>query len=116
MVFLCDVFGCINFSVLSGAMVDSSSNVLVFLQLNELEGEFEKLGGTQPRQSRFMRSQQELKQKMESAAEAAEDGEDGEDEEDGQQQQELDPFDLMDPVDILSKLPGDFYDKVVKIS
>ncbi len=26
---------------------------------------------------------------------------------------EVDPFDLMDPVDILSKLPKDFFEKIV---
>jgi cytosine/uracil/thiamine/allantoin permease len=25
----------------------------------------------------------------------------------------IDPYDLMDPVDILAKLPSDFYDKIV---
>ena len=26
----------------------------------------------------------------------------------------IDPYDLIDPVDILSKLPADFYDKIVR--
>lgn len=34
------------------------------------------------------------------------------DEEEGEAEPDIDPFDLLDPVDILSKLPKDFYEKV----
>ncbi len=40
-------------------------------QVTELEAEFEKLPPQKPQQSRFLRSQQDLKAKMESQAAAA---------------------------------------------
>lgn len=46
--------------------------------MTELEGEFEKLGNEKAQQQRFMRSQQDLKAKMEeAAATAGEEGGDG---------------------------------------
>ncbi|XP_042209857.1 cytoskeleton-associated protein 5-like isoform X2 [Homarus americanus] len=78
------------------------------VQVQELEAEFEKLGGEKVVQTRFLRSQQELKAKIEAQA----DGDDDEDEEEEEETPQIDPFDLMDPVDILSKLPKDFYEKV----
>ena len=39
-------------------------------QLTELEAEFENLPSGHPKQTRFLRSQQDLKEKMEAAAEA----------------------------------------------
>jgi cytoskeleton-associated protein 5 len=47
--------------------------------LTELEGEFEKLPGGKVQQTRFLRSQQDLKAKMEAQA-AAGDGEEVEEE------------------------------------
>ncbi|XP_018010529.1 cytoskeleton-associated protein 5 [Hyalella azteca] len=79
------------------------------VQVAELETEFEKVAGEKAVQTRFLRSQQELKEKM--AAAGDEDaGQDEEDEADGAV--EIDPVDLMDPVDILSQLPADFYEKL----
>ena len=83
------------------------------LQLTELETEFEKLPGTKPVQTRFMRSQQDLRVKAEAAAAAAE-GAAGDDEDDeGEAAVEIDPMDLVDPVEILSKLPKNFYEQIV---
>lgn len=31
-----------------------------------------------------------------------------------QSDETIDPYDLLDPVDILSKLPADFYEKIVR--
>ena len=61
-----------------------------------------------------MRSQQDLKAKAEAAAAAAEDGgeDEGEDEAEGPAV-EIDPMDLLDPVDILSKMPKNFYEQIV---
>ena len=42
-----------------------------FYQVQELEAEFEKMPNEKPQQSRFMRSQQDLKAKMEEKAAAA---------------------------------------------
>jgi len=49
------------------------------VQVAELEAEFEKLAGEKTRQVRFLRSQQDLRAKMEEQAAAAE--EDGDEEE-----------------------------------
>lgn len=78
------------------------------VQVQELEAEFEKLGNEKVVQTRFLRSQQELRAKIE----AQEDGEEDEDEEEEEEMPALDPYDLFEPVDILSKLPKDFYEKV----
>lgn len=82
------------------------------IQVQELEEEFEKLPSSKPTQSRFMRSQQDLKAKMQEqaavAAGAAGDEEDGEEE----AGEDLDPYELMTAVDILSKIPKDFYEKI----
>ncbi|XP_063227944.1 protein mini spindles [Bacillus rossius redtenbacheri] len=78
------------------------------LQLSELEAEFEKVSKEKAMPTRYLRSQQ--KRQVEVAAAAAEDGEECDDEADGSQ--EIDTYDLMDPVDIISKLPKDFYEKL----
>lgn len=57
-----------------------------------------------------MKSQQEKQHALKAAA-AADEEEDGDDE-DNNQREEVDPLDLVDPVDILSKLPKDFYEKL----
>lgn len=78
------------------------------VQIQELEAEFEKFGSEKVVQTRFLRSQQDLKAKME-----AQDDEDGDEDEDEEVNvPDIDPYDLMEPVDILSKLPKDFYEKV----
>ncbi|XP_033753517.1 cytoskeleton-associated protein 5-like [Pecten maximus] len=79
------------------------------LQVSELEAEFEKQPKEKPHQQRFMKSQQDLKAKMEE--QAAEGGggagDDGDEEEDA-----VDAYEMMPEVDILSQLPKDYYDKV----
>lgn len=75
-----------------------------------MEGEFEKVKNHKAEPTRYLRSQQERQSKLKAAATNYED--DGGDEEDDNQQEEVDPLDLIDPVDILSKLPKDFYDKL----
>lgn len=62
-----------------------------------------------------MRSQQDLKAKAEAAAAENDDGnDDGSDS--GSAAVEIDPMDLIDPVDILSKLPKNFYEQIVSAS
>ncbi|XP_064115377.1 cytoskeleton-associated protein 5-like isoform X2 [Macrobrachium nipponense] len=78
------------------------------IQIQELEAEFEKIGNEKVVQTRFLRSQQELKAKME--AQGDEEEEEGEEEE--EEASEIDVYDLMVPVDILSQLPKDFYEKI----
>lgn len=78
--------------------------------LTELESEFEKSKGEKAEPTRYLKSQQE---KRNAVAATAIDGDDENgNEEDDNQQEEVDPLDLIDPVDILSKLPKDFYDKL----
>ena len=75
--------------------------------LSELETEFEKVATDRPSPSRYLRSEQErvhvqrtdVEDEAEGAGVAAH-PEAGE---------EIDPYDLLEPVDILSKLPSDFY-------
>ncbi|KAF4519728.1 hypothetical protein B566_EDAN017602 [Ephemera danica] len=78
--------------------------------LTELEAEFEKLSGERAIPNRYLRSQQQRQQQVEEAAGEGDDDGGGDDEEDGPAP--VDPFELLDPVDILSKLPKDFYEKL----
>jgi len=94
--------------------------------LKELEAEFKAAiaSGEKPRQTRFLRSQKDLKAKTEaenekklmsglgSAIVTNEDGgANGGDSADAMET--FDSYDLMDPADILSKLPKDFKEKLV---
>jgi cytoskeleton-associated protein 5 len=93
--------------------------------LEELETEFKNAvsGGEKPRQMRFLRSQQDLKAKMEAELEqramngggaggagGAGAGADCVDGDAGVEN--IDPYDLMEPAEILSKLPKDFKEKL----
>ena len=88
--------------------------------MKELEEEFKKMAesGEKAKQVRFLRSQQDLKAKMEAEAEAkAMNGGDGVaagggDEASAEAVEAVDPYDLLDPVDILLKLPKDFDEKL----
>ena len=105
--------------------------------MTELESEFANLPGGNPKQSRFLRSQQDLKAKMEAAADD-EDGGDADgraaakvvfavhvhvhavvnaDDEDEEEDTAvvMDAYEMADPVNILAKLPSDFYDKLVRV-
>uniref|UniRef100_W5KQE3 Cytoskeleton associated protein 5 n=1 Tax=Astyanax mexicanus TaxID=7994 RepID=W5KQE3_ASTMX len=80
------------------------------VQLKELEEEWVKLPTGIPKQSRFLRSQQDLKAKFEQQQAAGSDEADGDDDE--QTDTRVDPYELLEAVEILSKLPKDFYDKI----
>lgn len=75
----------------------------------ELDGEFDKVKGERAEPSRYLRSQQEKQQALQVAAASGGDDGDAEDD-DNNQQEEMDPMDLLDPVDILSKLPKTFHE------
>uniref|UniRef100_A0A669BK46 Cytoskeleton associated protein 5 n=1 Tax=Oreochromis niloticus TaxID=8128 RepID=A0A669BK46_ORENI len=80
------------------------------VQLKELEEEWVKLPSSPPKQTRFLRSQQDLKAKFEEQqAQGGEqsDGDDGE-----EMVVAVDPYELLEPVEILSKMPKDFYEKI----
>uniref|UniRef100_A0A8B9HZE3 Cytoskeleton associated protein 5 n=1 Tax=Astyanax mexicanus TaxID=7994 RepID=A0A8B9HZE3_ASTMX len=80
------------------------------VQLKELEEEWVKLPTGIPKQSRFLRSQQDLKAKFEQQQAAGSDEADGDDDE--QTDTRVDPYELLEAVEILSKLPKDFYEKI----
>ncbi|VEN43701.1 unnamed protein product, partial [Callosobruchus maculatus] len=81
------------------------------VQMTELEAEFAKIEGQKATPMRYIRSQQ-AKQAAIAAAEAANGDEGDEEEEQDDEVAAIDPYELADPVDILSKLPKDFYEKI----
>ncbi|XP_034663855.1 protein mini spindles isoform X2 [Drosophila subobscura] len=92
-----------------GAAMKAQIATLPQVTLKELEDEFEKLKGERAEPSRYLKSQQEKQAKIAETAAS----EDVYNEEDGDAgAEEMDPLDLLDPVDILSKMPKDFYDKL----
>ncbi|KAK9517304.1 hypothetical protein VZT92_025187 [Zoarces viviparus] len=80
------------------------------LQLKELEEEWLKLPSAPPKQTRFLRSQQDLKAKFEQQQAQGGEPSDGEDE--AETVAAVDPYELLEAVEILSKIPKDFYDKI----
>ncbi|KRF99998.1 uncharacterized protein Dwil_GK13258, isoform D [Drosophila willistoni] len=92
-----------------GAAMKPQIATLPQVTLKELEDEFDKLKGERVEPSRYLKSQQE-KQAMIAETAAVEDT--FNDEDGGAGMEEIDPMDLLDPVDILSKMPKDFYDKL----
>uniref|UniRef100_A0A673Z5G9 Cytoskeleton associated protein 5 n=1 Tax=Salmo trutta TaxID=8032 RepID=A0A673Z5G9_SALTR len=80
------------------------------VQLKELEEEWVKVPSSAPRQSRFLRSQQDLRAKFEEQQAVA--GSDGDWEDVADSAPQVDPYELQDPVEILSKLPKDFFVKI----
>ncbi|XP_071830339.1 cytoskeleton-associated protein 5-like isoform X2 [Apostichopus japonicus] len=93
-----------------GAAIKPSLSNIKPVQLKELEDEFEKLPKKAAKQARFLKSQQDLKAKAEAAGGGESDEESGS--EDEAAAPAIDPFDLIEPEDILSKLPKDFYDNM----
>ncbi|XP_041650942.1 cytoskeleton-associated protein 5 isoform X2 [Cheilinus undulatus] len=80
------------------------------VQLKELEEEWVKLPTAPPKQTRFLRSQQDLKAKFEQQQAQGGDQSDGDAEVDTATA--VDPYELLEAVEILSKLPKDFYEKI----
>lgn len=81
------------------------------VQLKELEEEWVKVSAVAPKQTRFLRSQQELKAKFEQQQAAGGDADGGGDDEEEAVPQ-VDAYELLEAVEILSKLPKDFYEKI----
>uniref|UniRef100_A0AAR2LCI5 TOG domain-containing protein n=1 Tax=Pygocentrus nattereri TaxID=42514 RepID=A0AAR2LCI5_PYGNA len=75
--------------------------------LKELEEEWAKLPSSAPRQTRFLRSQQDLRVKFEQQQQN-----EGEGGDDGDAAPAVDAYELLEAVEILSKLPKDFYEKI----
>ncbi|XP_059190336.1 cytoskeleton-associated protein 5 isoform X1 [Centropristis striata] len=80
------------------------------VQLKELEEEWVKLPSAPPKQTRFLRSQQDLKAKFEQ--QQAQGGEQSGGEDEAETVAAVDPYELLEAVEILSKMPKDFYDKI----
>ncbi|XP_015113427.1 protein mini spindles isoform X2 [Diachasma alloeum] len=96
-----------------GAPIKQQLNSLKPVQLTELETEFSKLGDEKAQPNRYLRSQKPKEICVSEAGGGDGDGdENDEDEEDGGGGADIDPYELIDPVDILSKLPKDFYEKL----
>ncbi|XP_049681646.1 cytoskeleton-associated protein 5 isoform X2 [Accipiter gentilis] len=81
------------------------------VQLKELEEEWVKVSSVAPKQTRFLRSQQELKAKFEQQQAVGGDADGGGDDEEEAVPQ-VDAYELLEAVEILSKLPKDFYEKI----
>uniref|UniRef100_A0A4W4GEB5 TOG domain-containing protein n=1 Tax=Electrophorus electricus TaxID=8005 RepID=A0A4W4GEB5_ELEEL len=80
------------------------------VQLKELEEEWSKLPAAVAKQTRFLRSQQDLKAKFQQQQVAGGDEADGD--EDEAAETHMDPYELLEAVEILSKIPKDFYEKI----
>uniref|UniRef100_A0A4W6F5M0 Cytoskeleton associated protein 5 n=1 Tax=Lates calcarifer TaxID=8187 RepID=A0A4W6F5M0_LATCA len=78
------------------------------VQLKELEEEWVKLPLSPPKQTRFLRSQQDLKAKFEQ--QQAQGGAQSDDV--AETVTAVDPYELLEAVEILSKMPKDFYEKI----
>ncbi|XP_030375807.1 protein mini spindles isoform X2 [Scaptodrosophila lebanonensis] len=92
-----------------GAAMKAQIATLPQVTLKELEDEFEKVKSERAEPSRYLKSQQEKQQKI---ADAAANDDAYNDDEADPDVDEVDPMDLIDPVDILSKMPKDFYEKL----
>ncbi|XP_044048307.1 cytoskeleton-associated protein 5 isoform X3 [Siniperca chuatsi] len=80
------------------------------VQLKELEEEWVKLPSSPPKQTRFLRSQQDLKAKFEQ--QQAQGGEQSDGEDEAETVAAVDPYELLEAVEILCKMPKDFYEKI----
>ncbi|KAL5108615.1 Cytoskeleton-associated protein 5 [Taenia crassiceps] len=95
----------------AGAPIKTQLSGLKPVQLAELENEFVKCSGQKPVPTRYLKSQKpkDLPQQNNNAAATEDPGSnDGEEVNDV----ELDPYDLADPINILSKLPNDFFEQI----
>ncbi|OXU27451.1 hypothetical protein TSAR_002490 [Trichomalopsis sarcophagae] len=94
-----------------GAPLKQQLNTLKPLQLSELETEFNNLSNEKAVPMRYLRSQKPKVSCHVDLNTGEPDNDDEVDDDDGNQV-DIDPYELIDPVDILSKLPKDFYDKI----
>ncbi|KOC71291.1 Cytoskeleton-associated protein 5 [Habropoda laboriosa] len=93
-----------------GAPLKQQLNTLKPVQITELEAEFNNLKEEKVTPTRFLKSQ---KTKSICITDSISDtGEESKDDGDGNSAPEIDAYELLEPVDILSKLPKDFYEKI----
>ncbi|QQP52549.1 Cytoskeleton associated protein 5, partial [Caligus rogercresseyi] len=93
-----------------GEVMKTQLSGLKPVQLTELETEFEKLEG-KARPERFIRSQQAAAGEH-SAEDGGEGGEGGSGGPEEEEEESVDPYDLIEPADILSKIPKNFFELV----
>lgn len=91
-----------------GEAIKPQLSKLKAIQLTELEAEFEKVRGEKAVPTRYLRSQQAKQAKATAGAseECAEEGVASPGE------VEIDPLSLIDPINVLAKIPNDFYEKI----
>ncbi|XP_023289884.1 protein mini spindles isoform X2 [Orussus abietinus] len=94
-----------------GAPLKQQLSTLKQVQLTELETEFAQIEKSTVAPTRYLKSQKsKIRAVAESGASATHEG--GEEEDDDASASEIDPYELLEPVDILSKLPKDFFESV----
>ncbi|CAO3632931.1 unnamed protein product [Cunninghamella echinulata] len=97
-----------------GAALTPSLSNLKPVQIKELEEAFSKLPTDRPVPERLLRSEQQKAAEMATQELEMGDADDGDDDSNEQiDDGHIDPFDLADPVDIMAKLPGNFYELIV---
>ncbi|XP_043480677.1 protein mini spindles [Leptopilina heterotoma] len=94
-----------------GAPLKQQLNTLKPVQLTELETEFQNVGDKKNIPNRYLKSQKP-KETRNIDTDGANDEDDEKEVDEGDFEQNIDPYELFTPVDILSKLPKDFFDKV----
>ena len=95
-----------------GVPLKQQLSTLKPVTLTELETEFAKLSSAKAFPTRYLRSQKPKTVIAESAACGGGDGMDIEEDDEDAATADIDPYELIDPVDILSKLPKDFFEKI----
>ncbi|XP_011700705.1 PREDICTED: cytoskeleton-associated protein 5 isoform X2 [Wasmannia auropunctata] len=96
-----------------GDRLKQQLNTLKPVHIAELEAEFSNLGDEKVVPTRYLRSQKPKNVGNGGEPVAASDnGEDDNEDADGVSIPDVDPYELLAPVDILSKMPKDFYEKI----
>lgn len=97
-----------------GDRLKQQLNTLKPVHIAELEAEFNNLSDAKVTPTRYLRSQKPKSRSQGNNGDSGAASDNGEDdnEEDGTSIPDVDPYDLLAPIDILSKLPKDFYEKV----
>ncbi|XP_054706442.1 cytoskeleton-associated protein 5-like [Uloborus diversus] len=97
---------CVEFYRWIGEAIKQQWQSLKPVTVSELEGEIQKIAGERVAPTRYLKSQQEKIAKAKENNEAEESAE-----EESYQPPQVDPFDLMTELDVLSKLPKNFYEQ-----
>lgn len=101
----------LNFRWIGAALKPHLSTLPAVIQ-TELDSEFGKVKNEKAEPSRYLKSQQIKKAAAASASNENDDDAEVDGDDANDNVADVDPMDLIDPVDILSKLPKDFFDKL----